>query len=919
MENFILRFQRSRIAIILFFSFSSIFSNVAFSQDCGVQISYTVSLNGLLSANIITPNGESVTGISWQLDGNPIGSNSTLSFQLTLTRTYSLCAYYTVILPDLACIGNTCTTFFYQGQQDPCEFAGSPTFTCAPYPSLPNGVAFFLQANTNYNVTSVSWNFGDGQSSSTYNPYNSYTAPGTYNVCVTVTYDVNGTPCTKQFCQTTTCAALPCDQFVANTNVFATFDGVSCSASPSFNLGPIQNVTWDFGDGQSQSGDPYGFYPHTYSNNGTYNVCATFTYLIAQTQQTCTKTICNTITIGNSTPCTIDAGFNFTVLNNAVTFSQNATISNGTINSYSWNFGDGGTSTGSDISHQYLTSGQYNVCLTVQGTNSQGEPCSDTFCDTVLVSDCDGLIASFNYVINGATVSFINTSSFIGGTIIQYTYDFDDTEFSGASDPIHTYQEPGTYIVCLKVKGYKQGIYCTKLVCVTIEITSPCGGLQVKFTCDGNNPLGVTNNTVFPGGAITSSVWDYGDGNTSPLFNPLPHTYLEQDAYVVCLTVTGTKFGAECTATDCDICGDDCDALQASFTVLKDPTTGQYSFTDNSTFPNGTITESKMDFGDGSPLVTSAVPQTYLHNYDQNGEFMVCITVKGTDLAGAECKDVYCELIKDPASLTPTSCCEALDLDFELNPGPNETLEFENNSQVPLGAANSYTWSLGNGQTLNVQNPSPLPNNELGDTICLTVNSLKSNGEFCIKSFCKPKSQVDPCEQVFIDFASLEQGNTTEFNAIFEVGDMTILTPIWHFGDGETSTGISVDHQFNNNENSPITIEITAITEDGDTCYKSLTKPRYDCLLQIGITENNALNFRYQPNPASETCLISFENVQERRIEMIDFSGRIVYSGLFTDQYILLPVANLPNGLYIVNIIGEEKIVGGHFLLSVIH
>jgi len=919
MENLYSNFKKNRISFIIFLLFQFSFSNVAFTQDCGVQISYTVSLDGLLSASIITPNGELTTGVSWQLDGSEVGVNSTLNYQLTLTRTYLLCAYYTVIQTDASCTGSTCTTFFYQGQQDPCEFAGNPTFNCVPYPSLPNGVAFFLQPNTNYNVTSINWDFGDGQTSTTYNPYNSYSSPGTYNVCVTVTYNVNGTSCTKQFCQTTTCAALPCDQFLANTNVFATFDGVSCSASPSFSLGTIQDVTWDFGDGQSQSGDPYGFYPHTYSNNGTYNVCATFTYLVSQTQQTCTKTVCDTITVGSSTGCDISANFTFTNENNTVTFSDNSTVTNGVINTYTWNFGDGNSATGSNISHQYTSPGQYIVCLTVNGVSNEAQPCSDTYCDTIEIGNCDGLTAGFNVVVNGATVTFTNTSTFIGGNIVQYTYDFDDTEFSGAANPVHTYQEPGTYTVCLTVKGYKTGIYCQKVFCTTIEIASPCGGLQVNFTCDGNSPMAVTNNTVFPGGAITSSVWDYGDGNTSPLFNPPPHAYLEQDAYVVCLTVTGTKFGAECTSTDCDICGDDCDALQASFTVLKDPTTGQYSFTDNSTFPNGTITETKIDFGDGSPTVTSVLPQTYLHNYDQNGEFMVCIVVKGTDFTGAECKDVYCELILDPSSLSPASCCENLNLDFELNPGPNGTLEFENQSQFPLDAANSFSWSFGNGQTFEGLNPPPAQNSELGDTICLAITSVKVNGELCVKAFCKAKNQVEACEQLFIDFASLEQGNNTEFNVVFEAENMTILNPVWFFGDGDSEVGISVDHQFINNENFPITLVITAITEDGDTCYKSLTKPRYDCLLQIGITENNALNFRYQPNPANETCIISFENVQERKIEMIDFSGRIVYSGMYTEQYVLLPVANLPNGLYVVNILNEEKTVGGHFLLSVIH
>lgn len=49
----------------------------------------------------------------------------------------------------------------------------------------------------------------------------------------------------------------------------------------------------------------------------------------------------------------------------------------GTVTSYAWDFGDGGTSTVASPSHTYANYGTYTVCLTVDNNG-----CTSTFCDT---------------------------------------------------------------------------------------------------------------------------------------------------------------------------------------------------------------------------------------------------------------------------------------------------------------------------------------------------------------------------------------------------------------------------------------------------------------------------------------------------------------------------------------------------------
>lgn len=62
--------------------------------------------------------------------------------------------------------------------------------------------------------------------------------------------------------------------------------------------------------------------------------------------------------------------------------------STGTNLTYTWDFGDGATGTGLNLSHTYTGNGPYNLCLTVD----DGAGCMDTYCDTLSVDTTTGII-----------------------------------------------------------------------------------------------------------------------------------------------------------------------------------------------------------------------------------------------------------------------------------------------------------------------------------------------------------------------------------------------------------------------------------------------------------------------------------------------------------------------------------------------
>jgi PKD repeat protein len=78
----------------------------------------------------------------------------------------------------------------------------------------------------------------------------------------------------------------------------------------------------------------------------------------------------NQETTSTGVPVTVSnpvASFTFSCTQLACSFTSTSTDPNGTIASYAWTFGDGGTSTVQNPSHSYTASGTYTVTLTVTG------------------------------------------------------------------------------------------------------------------------------------------------------------------------------------------------------------------------------------------------------------------------------------------------------------------------------------------------------------------------------------------------------------------------------------------------------------------------------------------------------------------------------------------------------------------------
>ena len=334
---------------------------------------------------------------------------------------------------------------------------------------------------------------------------------------------------------------------------------------------------------------------------------------------------------------------------NAIQFFDNST-STLTINSWTWDFGDGNTSTVQDPIHNYANAGTYYVCLTIEASDS-GVMCTDTYCMDVIVQTGGGndCLAAFYYTTdstggNYTVINFYDLSIPVG-LIESWYWDFDDGTTSTEQNPVHAYNTSGNFNVCLTITS--DSGFCTSTTCMIVQVqgggTGDCEA-DFYYTNDsigGNSTVVHFFDQSIPVGLIDSWFWDFGFNNTSTEQNPV-HDFINPGTYNVCLTIESGSSGAMCTDTYCmDVVvqtgGGDC---QANFCYTIDSTGGistVVNFFDLS-IPAPLIDTWYWDFGDG----TTSTEQNPVHAYNAFGIYTVCLTITTDSIS---CTSTFCTTI----------------------------------------------------------------------------------------------------------------------------------------------------------------------------------------------------------------------------------------------------------------------------------
>ena len=118
--------------------------------------------------------------------------------------------------------------------------------------------------------------------------------------------------------------------------------------------------------------------------------------------------------------------------------------------SWSWTFGDGGTSTAQNPSHTYTAAGTYTVSLTV--SNAFGSD-TETKTNYITVGGTPPVAQFTAFPLSGDAPLLVLFTDLSTGAVSSWDWNFGDGGSSPAQDPSYAYNTPGTYSVDLTVSG----------------------------------------------------------------------------------------------------------------------------------------------------------------------------------------------------------------------------------------------------------------------------------------------------------------------------------------------------------------------------------------------------------------------------------------------------------------------------------
>ncbi|MEO1447929.1 MAG: PKD domain-containing protein, partial [Bacteroidota bacterium] len=447
----------------------------------------------------------------WTIDGNPDPT-------LNPSYTYAIADTDVVILVvDTAgfCfdsttleirIANPPTADFSPDQDQFCDAPATVTFTNLSQSEVP---------------LSYAWDFGDGNGSTDENPSHTYTSIGHFTVTLTIISDYG-------------CEAVHLDTIFVYPQPVAAISSDTTEGCVPLTVNFVEQAQSAMSWNWIIDGQPFSGPQQTYTYN-TPDIVDTVV-LVVDTAGFCFDT--TTLLIRTASPPLADFAKEWDRIcdvpaRNVFTDQSQSTRPL----SYSWDFGDGGTSVLESPDHVYQSTGTFAIRLAVR--NDFG--CVDTLRDTVTVlpQPIAVAVADPNAICAPDPVQFLNQSTSYSSSL----WDFGDgSPLNRADNPIYAYTFADTsYTVTLVVDTAD---FCFDTATVVVEIASrPIADFSVdpEQAC-GNAAVNLINES-FTADQPLSYVWDFGQGQSSVLENPTTN-YAIPDTYDIQL-ITRNAFGCE--------------------------------------------------------------------------------------------------------------------------------------------------------------------------------------------------------------------------------------------------------------------------------------------------------------------------------------------------------------------------------------
>jgi PKD repeat protein len=494
---------------------------------------------------------------------------------------------------DGGCSSSACHTIAVAGPAvDSCTanfsyIASTAGSNAASFSAIPS-------SSPQHPVTKVCWSFGDGSAQQcsqiatgvppSLTANHTFPGAGTYNVCVTITYDGG---CHATRCSTVTVQGTPPS---LPDSCRAGFSAAVLSMNPGgyaivgFTAQPWHNnqrrvtkICYNWGDGRDtcinySNGYNGAGVTHLFQPLGTYNVCVAITY-----DGGCSSSFCHDVVLQAPPPPADSCHAEYTLAPvTATPLARTFTAipwhnNQKRVTKVCWLFGNGRDTcinypagyTGTySVRYDYPAYGTYTACVVI--TYEGG--CHSTSCHSIVIMPPPPP-ASGNCSANFVELSTSNTGlqrhilaipdsshrplricwnwgDNSAATCIQQPNPATATSLTAG----HSYAAQGSYLVCVRIE-YDGGCVAQKCAYVQAHALTNCA-VSFRDTAISSNELrleatGITD----PGDSILSYRWVFGDG-TSTLGRLVQHTYLSGGTYQVCV-VMHTRSG--CEARECHL------------------------------------------------------------------------------------------------------------------------------------------------------------------------------------------------------------------------------------------------------------------------------------------------------------------------------------------------------------------------------
>lgn len=459
----------------------------------------------------------------------------------------------------------------------------------------------------------------------------------------------------------------------------------------------IKSLEWNFGDNSSSSLQQNP--SHTYSSDGTFKV-----KLIITSNQNCKDSIEKTIQISNDKPT---ASFSFINACEGLPLSfTNTSVSTSGIAIFNWDFEGIGTSSQSNPSYTFNSSGTKTVIFSI--TDNSG--CQDDTTMQIILNASPQVNFSTKDTCTGSVIDFTNTSTISTGSIQSFLWDFgDNSPLSMLNLPTHKYTTPGTYSVSLIAISDKN---CTDTLQKQItQYPIPIADFLPLVACQGDSTQFSDQSSV-SGGSINKWTWNFGDPlsgtkNTGYTKN-IKHNYPLGPFYVT-LAIESDKGCKDDTIKNLTIISPPiADFSHQDSCFGNEP----IRFNNSSTSSSGnSLNKWEWSFGDG----TTSTQKDPTHLYSSTGVYITKLVVT-----------------------TVNNCTDTVDKSVTIYPSPTASfssdkiegcapfcVNFISNSSISGGTISSLNWGFGNITLSNSQTPNECYESAGNHSVSLIVTSDK--------------------------------------------------------------------------------------------------------------------------------------------------------------------------------------------------